>query len=288
MLFEWLDVERLSERPRFAEHDRDVVRRPAGALRGAGDRALRAPTTARATPRSRRSTARRSPSSPRSRRRCRSSPRADLLTLSLDEEHGGLQVPRVVASACMAWFTAANIGTAAYSFLTIANAGAAARARLARAGRALRRADAGGPLLRHHDAVRAARRLEPRRRRHPRGARRRRHLPDLRQQDVDLRRRPRDGRQHRPPGAGQAARRACRLARHLAVHRAEAPRRTRTARSASATTSRWPASTTSSAAAARSTPRRSSATAPSRRVARRVRSATSSASPTRASPTCST
>ena len=43
--------------------------------------------------------------------------------LTLDEEHGGLQLPHVVASACMAWFTAANIGTAAYSFLTVANAG---------------------------------------------------------------------------------------------------------------------------------------------------------------------
>ena len=46
----------------------------------------------------------------------------DLLALTLDEEHGGHQVPHVVASACMAWFTAANIGTAAYSFLTMANA----------------------------------------------------------------------------------------------------------------------------------------------------------------------
>ena len=193
---------------------------------------------------------------------------ADLLTLTLDEEVGGLQVPHVVASACMAWFTAANIGTAAYSFLTVANAGLLLAHGSPEQVERYVGADAGGPLLRHHDPLRAARRLEPGRRRHPRGARRRRHLPDLRQQDVDLRRRPRDGRQHRPPGAGQAARRARRVARHLALHRAEAPRRARTARSASATTSRSPASTTSSAAAARSTPRRSSATAPSRRVAR--------------------
>ncbi|MFB7950294.1 acyl-CoA dehydrogenase, partial [Kitasatospora phosalacinea] len=34
----------------------------------------------------------------------------------------GQQLPQVVANACMAWFQAANVGTAAYPFLTVANA----------------------------------------------------------------------------------------------------------------------------------------------------------------------
>ena len=83
----------------------------------------------------------------------------------------------------------------------------------------------------------------------PRG---RRHLPAVRHQDVDLRRRPRAVREHRPPGAGQDPRRAGRGEGHLAVRRAEVPRTTTVA--ASATTSSWPGSTTRWATAARPTP----------------------------------
>jgi butyryl-CoA dehydrogenase len=37
---------------------------------------------------------------------------------SMDEAVGGMQLPHCVASACFAWFLAANCGTAAYPFLT--------------------------------------------------------------------------------------------------------------------------------------------------------------------------
>ena len=39
-----------------------------------------------------------------------------------DFELGGMQLPWTVAQACFAWFNAANISTAAYPFLTVANA----------------------------------------------------------------------------------------------------------------------------------------------------------------------
>ena len=68
---------------------------------------------------------------------------------------------------------------------------------------ALRPADARGPLPRHDVPVRAAGRLVARRHRDPRRAAGRRQLPALRHQDVDLRRRPRAGREHRAPRAGQ-------------------------------------------------------------------------------------
>ena len=89
------------------------------------------------------------------------------------------------------------------------------------------------PLVRHHVPVRAAGRLVAVGHRDARRARRRRFrsrsarpaLPPHRQQDVDLGRRARAHREHRPPGAGQdpgAGRQAdSRHARHLAVHRAE-------------------------------------------------------------------
>ena len=80
---------------------------------------------------------------------------------------------------------------------------------------------------------------------------RRRHLPHLRPEDLHHLWRARFHRQHRPSGAGAAARRAGRHARHLAVPGAEIPGRAPTAASARATMSSAAASSTSSASMAR-------------------------------------
>jgi alkylation response protein AidB-like acyl-CoA dehydrogenase len=48
--------------------------------------------------------------------------RAGLLAAGRDYEQGGMQLPVTVAQACLAIFNAANVSTAAYPFLTIANA----------------------------------------------------------------------------------------------------------------------------------------------------------------------
>ena len=121
MLFEWLEVERLSERPRFADHDRDSYE----ALLALCEELA----TDRFAPHYRRSDTEEPAFDgekvhliPEIATALEAFAKADLLTLTLDEEMGGHQVPHVVAAACMAWFTAANIGTAAYSFLTMANA----------------------------------------------------------------------------------------------------------------------------------------------------------------------
>lgn len=122
MLFEWLDVEALAERPRFAEHDRDTY----DALLALCEQLA----TEHFAPHYRRSDTEEPVFDgekvrliPEIATALEAFAKADLLTLTLDEEVGGQQVPHVVASACMAWFTGANIGTAAYSFLTVANAG---------------------------------------------------------------------------------------------------------------------------------------------------------------------
>ena len=47
---------------------------------------------------------------------------ADLIGMSMDYELGGAQLPVTVASAGFAWFHAANVSTAAYLMLTMANA----------------------------------------------------------------------------------------------------------------------------------------------------------------------
>ncbi|CUR56809.1 putative acyl-CoA dehydrogenase [metagenome] len=121
MLFEWLDVKRLSERPRFADHDRDSYE----ALLALCEELA----TDRFAPHYRRSDVEEPTFDgekvhliPEIATALEAFAKADLLTLTLDEDMGGHQVPHVVAAACMAWFTAANIGTAAYSFLTMANA----------------------------------------------------------------------------------------------------------------------------------------------------------------------
>ena len=71
----------------------------------------------------------------------------------------------------------------------------------------------------------------------PRRARRRRHLPHLRPEDLHHLWRARPHRQHHPSGAGPAARRAGRHARHLAVPGAEIPGQRRRLARARATTS---------------------------------------------------
>jgi len=47
---------------------------------------------------------------------------AGLIAAGQDYEMGGMQLPTLVEKACFAWFLAANVGTAAYPFLTIGNA----------------------------------------------------------------------------------------------------------------------------------------------------------------------
>ena len=157
LLFEWLDVERLSERPRFAEHDRESY----DALLALCEELA---TEHFATHYRKSDTeepvfdGEKVRLIPEIEAALQKFAKADLMGLTVDEEHGGLQVPHVVASACMAWFTAANIGTAAYSFLTMANAGLLLAHGTRGAGRALRAPHAGGTLLRHDGALGAARR----------------------------------------------------------------------------------------------------------------------------------
>jgi alkylation response protein AidB-like acyl-CoA dehydrogenase len=47
---------------------------------------------------------------------------AGLMAAEHDYEYGGMQLPLTIAKACFAYFKAANVGTAAYPFLTIGNA----------------------------------------------------------------------------------------------------------------------------------------------------------------------
>jgi alkylation response protein AidB-like acyl-CoA dehydrogenase len=121
LLYEWLDVERLTEHTRYAEHSRETF-----------DAALA--TCARIAEEC---------FAPHNKKSDQNEPHFDgsevhiidevkdalrvfcdagLIAAGHDFEMGGMQLPAVVEKAAFAWFKAANVGTASYPFLTIGNA----------------------------------------------------------------------------------------------------------------------------------------------------------------------
>jgi len=121
LLYEWLDVEKLGARERFAAHSRDTY----DALLDLCERlatdhfATHYRLSDDSEPRFDGERVRLIPEIGEALQRFAN---ADLMTLHQDHEHGGMQVPQVVVAACMSWFTAANIATIAYAFLSQANA----------------------------------------------------------------------------------------------------------------------------------------------------------------------
>ncbi|PWV47345.1 acyl-CoA dehydrogenase [Nocardiopsis sp. L17-MgMaSL7] len=121
LLYEWLDTEALTRRPRYADHSRQT-------LDGALDLAERVATDHFA-PHNKTNDAH-EPSFdgervhviPEVGRALSVHAETGLSSLAMDASVGGGQIPRVVSSACDAYFQAANPGTAAYSFLTSGNA----------------------------------------------------------------------------------------------------------------------------------------------------------------------
>lgn len=121
LLFEWLNTESLFERERYAEHSRDVVEDLLGlAERVATDHF--APHNRAADLAEPRFDGERVELVPEVEPALRAFADAGFLAAPLSEEAGGLQLPSSVFGACMAWFHAANVGTAGYALLTMANA----------------------------------------------------------------------------------------------------------------------------------------------------------------------
>ncbi|MBW0101263.1 acyl-CoA dehydrogenase [Pseudonocardia sp. KRD291] len=121
LLYEWLDVESLTGRERYAEHGRDT-------FDAALDLATDVATEHFATHRKISDSA--EPTFDGGSVTIPDEVKAALdvfagtgiVGAGMDADVGGMQMPAVVAQACFAWFHAANVGTAAYPFLTIAAA----------------------------------------------------------------------------------------------------------------------------------------------------------------------
>jgi alkylation response protein AidB-like acyl-CoA dehydrogenase len=121
LLYEWLRVDELTKRERFAEHSRDT-------FDGVLDLCEQLATKYFA-PHNKKSDAN-EPSFdgekvtviPEVKEALDAFAHADLIGMGMGEEFGGAQLPMTVAEAGFAWFAAANVSTTGYLMLTIANA----------------------------------------------------------------------------------------------------------------------------------------------------------------------
>ena len=121
VLYELLDVEALSARPRFKDHGRetfDAVLDTAHAI--ARDKFQ--PHNRKADLNEPHLVDGKVTIIPEVKPALEAFSEAGFLSAHMDEEEGGLQLPWTVAQACMAFFQGANVGTIAYPFLTMANA----------------------------------------------------------------------------------------------------------------------------------------------------------------------
>lgn len=121
LLFEWLAVDNLTTRERFSQHSRDTF---TGLLDLCEDLATRyfAPHNKKNDAHEPTFDGDRVSLNPEVEEALDAFAKADLPAMSMDHSLGGWQLPTAVAGAGLAWFHAANVGTAAYVLLSVANA----------------------------------------------------------------------------------------------------------------------------------------------------------------------
>ena len=121
ILYELLDVESLTKRPRFAEHSRETFDAALDTAAKIAEEKF-APHNRKADLNEPRFENGRVKMIPEVAEAVLAFREAGFMAASQDFELGGMQLPWTVAQACFAWFSAANISTAGYPFLTVANA----------------------------------------------------------------------------------------------------------------------------------------------------------------------
>ncbi|WP_416311328.1 acyl-CoA dehydrogenase [Pseudomonas sp. W03] len=117
-LYEMLDTEALLQRPRYAEHDRAVFDATLDTARGIAAEYL-APHNHKGDANEPTFDGEKVTLIPETKAAWDALAEAGFHAAHHDAEDGGLQLPEVVLRACMAYFNAANIASAGYSFLTI-------------------------------------------------------------------------------------------------------------------------------------------------------------------------
>jgi alkylation response protein AidB-like acyl-CoA dehydrogenase len=121
LLFEWLRVDELTKRERYAEHSEETF---AGVLDLCEQLATRyfAPHNKKGDANEPTFDGTTVTVIPEVKEALDAFARADLIAMGMDAELGGAQLPAVVAGAGLTWFYAANVSTTGYVMLTLANA----------------------------------------------------------------------------------------------------------------------------------------------------------------------
>ncbi|GIF10207.1 acyl-CoA dehydrogenase [Actinoplanes teichomyceticus] len=121
LLYEWLDVEALTARKRFAEHSRETFDAFLDVSQQIAERDF-APHNRTSDLHEPTFDGDRVEIIPEVSHALRVFAESGLLGATMDAERGGLQLPHVVQRACFLWFQAANTATSAYAMLTGGNA----------------------------------------------------------------------------------------------------------------------------------------------------------------------
>lgn len=121
LLYEWLDVESLTKRPRFSEHSRETFD---AVLNLAEELALRdfAPHNQKSDQNEPEFDGVRVALIPEIRSALDAFGASGMVAGAMDESLGGVQLPEIIHRAGFLWCQAANTATSAYPFLTMANA----------------------------------------------------------------------------------------------------------------------------------------------------------------------
>src|SRR6478609_2970861 len=121
LLYEWLGVDALTKRERFADHSRETFD---GVLDLCEELATRyfAPHNKTSDANEPTFDGTRVKVLPEVKEALDAFAKADLIGMSMDHALGGAQLPVCVAQAGFAWMSAANVSTSGYVMLTIANA----------------------------------------------------------------------------------------------------------------------------------------------------------------------
>ena len=121
LLHDWLRVSELTERERYADHSRETID---AVVDLSADIAARyfAPHNRKADLEEPRLVGEEVELIPEIGEALRAFADADLVGAAMESRVGGMQLPYTAYLACMAWFYAANIGTAGYPLLTTGNA----------------------------------------------------------------------------------------------------------------------------------------------------------------------
>ncbi len=121
LLHEWLEVETLTKRARYAEHSRETFDAVMDLAQQIATEHF-APHNRTADENEPRFVDGRVEMIPEVAQALEVFRESGIMAGTFDEEYGGMQLPQTVGQAAFAWFKAANVGTSSYPFLTMGNA----------------------------------------------------------------------------------------------------------------------------------------------------------------------